>query len=206
MQREPKIAEMTSSTCSPRSRAADRLSLTARRLFYRRGIRAVGVEEIVTEAGVTKPSLYRSFSSKDALVAQCLQDRFDRIMAWWNDLEQRFPDDPLARLRTLIAEVADEALSPLHRGCAITNAAVEFPEPDHPARAIAEHYKRAMRARLQTLAERLPVRQPALLTDGLILLFEGARAARHTSGPQGPAASMQAAAEALLDALVKMED
>ncbi len=49
--------------------AVDRIRKTARELFYREGIRAVGVDEIVTRAGVTKPSLYRSFSSKDELAA-----------------------------------------------------------------------------------------------------------------------------------------
>ncbi len=193
MQGEQKIARV-------RPRAADRVSRTARRLFYERGIRAVGVEEIVAEAGVTKPSLYRSFSSKDALVASCLQDRFNRIMGWWDDLEARLPNDPLSQLQTLIAEVADEAASPFYRGCAVTNAAVEFPESGHPARKIAETYKQAMRVRLLALVERLPVDQPALLADGLILLFEGARAARHTSGAQGPAASMRTVANALLAA------
>lgn len=185
-----------------RQPASERVSRTARRLFYRRGIRAVGVEEIVAEAGVTKPSLYRSFSSKDALIANCLQVRFDRIMGWWDDLELRTPGDPLARLRTLISEVARETRSPTHRGCALTNAAVEFPEPGHPARTIAESYKGAMRVRLIALVEQLPVPEPVLLADGIILLFEGARASRHTSGAQGPAASMEAVANALLDAFL----
>ena len=38
-------------------RAADRIRRTAGELFYKEGIRAVGVDEIVTRAGVTKPSL-----------------------------------------------------------------------------------------------------------------------------------------------------
>src|SRR5271155_253643 len=53
--------------------AADRIREAARDLFYRQGIRAVGVDEIVARAGVTKPSLYRSFASKDALAAACLR-------------------------------------------------------------------------------------------------------------------------------------
>src|SRR3546814_19655877 len=53
-------------------RAADRIRQSARDLFYRAGIRAVGVDEIVTRAGVTKPSLYRSFPSKDELAAAYL--------------------------------------------------------------------------------------------------------------------------------------
>src|SRR5580693_3923532 len=69
-------------------RAADRIRETARDLFYRQGIRAVGVDEIVTRAGVTKPSLYRSFPSKDELAADYLRylgdeglARFDRTIA-----------------------------------------------------------------------------------------------------------------------------
>ncbi len=55
-------------------RAAERIRETAGELFYRQGIRAVGVDEIVTRAGVTKPSLYRSFPSKDELAAAYLRD------------------------------------------------------------------------------------------------------------------------------------
>src|SRR3954471_23494882 len=54
--------------------AATRVFEAARELFYHRGIRAVGVDEIVAQAGVTKPSLYRAFASKDDLVAACLEE------------------------------------------------------------------------------------------------------------------------------------
>src|SRR5690606_6150197 len=70
------------------NRAADRILAAARDLFYREGIRAIGVDEIVRKAGVTKPSLYRSFSSKDELAASYLRQydrefwtRFDEAVA-----------------------------------------------------------------------------------------------------------------------------
>lgn len=195
---EPRIA----GHAERRPRAADRVSRTARKLFYERGIRAVGVEEIVAEAGVTKPSLYRSFASKNELVASCLQIRFDQVMAWWDALEHSLPDDPLGQLRTIIATVTEQTARPVYRGCAITNAAVEFPEADHPAHRIAQQYKIAMRGRLLRLIERLPVERPELLADGLALLFEGARASRHTSGVHGPAASVRLVAAALLDSFL----
>ena len=69
-------------------RAAERIRESARDLFYRQGIRAVGVDEIVSRAGVTKPSLYRSFPSKDELTADYLRHmgeeglaRFDATIA-----------------------------------------------------------------------------------------------------------------------------
>src|ERR1700761_6902809 len=55
-------------------RAADRIRASASELFYREGIRAVGVDEVVDRAGVTKPSLYRSFASKDDLAAAYMRD------------------------------------------------------------------------------------------------------------------------------------
>src|SRR5882757_7257129 len=60
--------------------AGEKIRTTARNLFYRQGIRAVGVDEIVNAAGVTKPSLYRAFPSKDDLVAACLRDRGDNFL------------------------------------------------------------------------------------------------------------------------------
>ena len=53
-------------------KAAERILSTAGELFYREGTRAVGVDEIVTRAGATKPSLYRAFESKDHLIAAYL--------------------------------------------------------------------------------------------------------------------------------------
>ncbi|WBO21168.1 TetR/AcrR family transcriptional regulator [Sphingomonas abietis] len=195
---EPSIAE----TRDRKDCAAQRVSKTAKRLFYQRGIRAVGVEEIVNQAGVTKPSLYRSFGSKDDLIVRTLEERFDHSLAWLDDLEARLPDDPLGQLRAIIAGIAEQATNPLYRGCPITNAAVEFPDGDHPARRLALRYKIAMRARLLHIVERLPVDQPDLLTDGLLLLFEGARASRHTSCARGPAASLRRVAEAMLDSFL----
>src|ERR1700761_2688749 len=77
----------------PRLRAADRIRQTAQELFYREGIRAVGVDEIVTRAGVTKPSLYRSYASKDELAAEYLRDY---EVAFWKVFEagaEKYPDD-----------------------------------------------------------------------------------------------------------------
>ena len=79
-------------------RAADRILGAARELFYGQGIRAIGVDEIVRHAGVTKPSLYRSFPSKDALAASYLE-QYDRD--FWTRFEAsaaRHPGDPRAQL------------------------------------------------------------------------------------------------------------
>src|SRR6266850_6452421 len=94
------------------ARAADRIRASASELFYREGIRAVGVDEIVTRAGVTKPSLYRSFASKDELAAAYLRD-YDG--EFWNRFEQTIaahPGQPRAQLRALFERLAARAMEP----------------------------------------------------------------------------------------------
>lgn len=53
----------------------ERILATAYDLFARRGIRDVGVDEIVERSGVAKATLYRHFPSKDALVLAFLERR-----------------------------------------------------------------------------------------------------------------------------------
>jgi AcrR family transcriptional regulator len=198
MPREPEIAEVCAPRHGTRVRAADRVSEAADRLFYARGIRAVGVDEIVAEAGVTKPSLYRRFASKDELVVACLERRFATVMAAVDAIEARHPDDPRAAIGAIIATIAAELAEPDFRGCPVTNAAVEFPEHDHPTRLLALALKQRMRARLLVIVSRLPTDRPEALTDSLILVMEGARAIRHTSCSAGPAGALVVAADALL--------
>src|ERR1700744_1583292 len=81
-----------------RLRAAERIRQTAQELFYREGIRAVGVDEIVTRAGVTKPSLYRSYASKDELAAEYLRDYDVQFWERFDSEKDRHPDDVRAQL------------------------------------------------------------------------------------------------------------
>src|SRR5690606_39659943 len=80
-------------TCALPISAADRIRETARRMFYEDGIRAVGVDALVAEAGVTKPSLYRSFSSKDELAASYLRDYEAEFWAKFNARSEEHTSD-----------------------------------------------------------------------------------------------------------------
>ncbi len=190
---------MTVDLPSPK-RAADRIRETAHDLFYHQGIRAVGVDAIVAKAGVTKPSLYRAFASKDDLAAAYLTEygedffeRFDRALA-------AHPGDPRAQIRAWMTGLAERATQPGYRGCGITNAVVEFPEPGHPARKAAEANKHALRERLTAMAAEMGAGDPQALGDGLMLLMEGAYATGQLFGPGGPAGHVADAAEALIEA------
>ena len=180
--------------------AGERIRETARELFYRQGIRAVGVDEIVARAGVTKPSLYRSFASKDELAAACLRDRSDASLRRFDAALAEYPDDPRAAFRSWLRQISEKATKPDYRGCALTNAAVEYPERKHPARLVAAAHKKALRERLRNFAARIVVTHSETLADALLLLIEGAHATGQFFGRTGPARVLVEAADALIDA------
>src|SRR3954468_8631442 len=63
--------------------ARDRILDTAYDLFSHRGIRDVGVDEVIDRAGVAKATLYRHFPSKDDLVLAFLELREERWTVGW---------------------------------------------------------------------------------------------------------------------------
>src|ERR1700693_1107527 len=80
------------------SSVPDRLLDTAADLFYREGVRAVGVDLVVERTGVAKTSLYRHFPSKDDLVAAVLERDDQNYWAYWDRIAQRLTQDPKAEL------------------------------------------------------------------------------------------------------------
>src|SRR6478735_806002 len=83
----------------------ERILAVAAELFYRHGIRAVGVEAIAEAAGTNKMTLYRHFPSKDELVAEYLRQAASDSDGCWHAYERSRPCDPLAQIRTWLAEV-----------------------------------------------------------------------------------------------------
>ena len=193
----------TEPTSDAKPKAAERIRRTARELFYREGIRAIGVEEIVTRAGVTKPSLYRSYASKDELAAEYLRDY---EVAFWKVFEagaQIHPDNARAQLMAYFEGLAQRATQAGYRGCGLTNAVVEYPGDDHPARKVAEEHKQKLRERLIELSKAMGAKDPALLANGLLLLLEGTYSSGQLFGPHGPAASLVKVANQLIDASLR---
>jgi AcrR family transcriptional regulator len=117
------------------SEARERLLRAATALFYGEGIRAVGVDRVIAEAGVTRATLYRHFPSKDDLVVAYLGEISGAVRTLAEAAEPGAP-----RLRVVIGAMAEQLCVGGFRGCAFINAAAEFPDPDSPVhRAVAEH-------------------------------------------------------------------
>ncbi|WP_075624776.1 TetR/AcrR family transcriptional regulator [Novacetimonas hansenii] len=178
--------EMSSHKAVPHPCAADKIRSSARELFYNQGIRAVGVDEIVQKAGVTKPSLYRAFESKNGLTTAYL---IDYQQTFWGRIDaicHNHPDNPRAQILAYFDDLALRAAQPGYRGCALTNAIVEYPDPDHPVRREAARLKHEIREWIQQKVSNLKANDPDLLTDGLILLMEGVYTAGQVFYPPGP--------------------
>ncbi len=182
--------------------ARDRILAAANELFYHEGIRAIGIDTVIEKAGVAKMSLYRAFPSKDDLIAAFLEMRDRLYWEWWDKVTARHPDDPLRQLRALFEAVARRTSGPDYRGCPFVNTSVEFPDPNHPGRKVIAAHMDELRRRLGALVDGLGVARPALLTDQLLLLLEGAYSAGNTLGPDGPSATAALAAETIIQSHV----
>lgn len=152
----------------------ERILETASSLFYQRGVRAVGVDLVVEEAGVAKTSLYRHFGTKDDLVAAFLAREDEDFWGTWDNVAELHKDDARAELDAQLEWIGERVGRPNYRGCPQINVAAEFPEADHPARKVAAAHKREMRSRLKGIAERLGADRPAELAGQLALLVNGA--------------------------------
>ena len=176
----------------------ERILATAGELFYRHGIRAVGVEAIADAAGTNKMTLYRHFSSKDELVAEYLRALARDAAHFWDALAAANPRDPRGQLTGWLKAMEAHVVDTDQRGCALANAAIELPEKDHPARKVIEHFKVEQRDRLIALCGATGIAEPELLADELFLLLEGARVSAQSLGPSGPASRLVRMGEALI--------
>jgi AcrR family transcriptional regulator len=202
-------ADIEKSEAYAKPRVRDRIFETACDLFYQHGIRAVGVDAITQEAGTNKMSFYRSFPSKDELVAEYLRDQEREYFEWWDATIAPQAGDPLAQLHALFdaylaiscAKSKVEAGCKTSRGCALGNAAVEIADDNVVLGGIVHEFKTKMRRRLRKLAREIGAREPDALGDSLMLLMEGGYYTRLTFPyNSGPVASIGKAARCLIEA------
>jgi AcrR family transcriptional regulator len=178
----------------------DRVLETAATLFYREGVRAVGVDLVVERSGVAKTSLYRHFATKDDLVVAFLEREDAEYWEDWESVTAQEPDDAEAELQAHLRWIAGHIAAPRYRGCPFLNVATEFPEPGHPARAVAMRNKTELLRRLAVMAKKMGVRKPDDLASQLVLLIDGAYMNGPLLGKKGPANSLVTAGQALMAA------
>ena len=182
----------------PAPEVRDRILDTASRLFYERGVRAVGVDLVVLEAAVAKTSLYRYFPTKDDLIVAFLEREDLEFWAQWDGVAMQFPDDPAGELDAHMRWIGERLARSNYRGCPQINVAAEFAEQDHPARQVSRRHMQALRGRLLDIAKRLNVPRPKQLAAQLAVLVNGAFVSSGLLGAEEATGVLRAALKALL--------
>ncbi|MED5619831.1 TetR/AcrR family transcriptional regulator [Ideonella sp. BN130291] len=182
----------------PAAEVRDRILDTASRLFYERGVRAVGVDLVVLEAAVAKTSLYRYFPTKDDLIVAFLEREDVDFWAQWDSVSAQFADDPAGELDAHMCWIGERLARSNYRGCPQINVAAEFAEHDHPAREVARRHMQALRSRLHVIAKRLRVPRPQQLAAQLAVLVNGAFVSAGLLSPDEATGVLRAALKALL--------
>jgi AcrR family transcriptional regulator len=191
---------MTSTAASPAPRASARVRLLAAadELFYREGINNVGIDRVIEQAGVAKASLYAHFRSKEELVRAYLQDRHEVRKATVLDHIARHRS-PRERLLAVFDSVTETRARPGYRGCAFVRANAEMPEGSS-VKAVCDTARGWQRELFRTLAAEAGARDPGLLAQQLMLLYDGAVIAKQMDGAVDAALAARTMAADLLEA------
>ena len=177
-------------TLHPKIAMKDRILETADRLFYLQGIRAIGVDTIAAEIGISKRTLYNHFPSKDALISAYLERQFvqprpsdkppaEQILATFNSLERRFASKDF-------------------RGCPFVNAVAELGTEDQSVRKVAVAFKESRRLWFRDLLVQLGVTDAEALATQLTLLVDGSIAQDLVRNDPAMARAAKEAARVLL--------
>jgi AcrR family transcriptional regulator len=179
----------------------ERLVAAAIDLFYRHGFGAVGIDQVIAAAGVTKTTFYKHFEGKDDLMLAAVRRRDEwESLAWNRAVRELAGDDPAAQLLAMFDVMDLWFNDPEFRGCMFMNAAAEFPSPHHPVHRAAAEYRRKKRDHFRDLA-RAAGADPAAaetLADCFTVLFEGALVLRQAHGRNDAARVVRPAVEQLL--------
>lgn len=186
----------------PPTTGRERLVTVAVDLFYRNGFGAVGIDQIIDAAGVTKTTFYKHFESKDDLMVAAVQQRDQwEAVAWDRAIRKVAGDDPAAQLLGVF-DVMDLWFNhPDFHGCMFLNAATEFPNPHDPVHQAAAAHRQRMHDHWLNLAMADGAEQSAAQTfaDGFTALVEGAFVMRQTQGRNDAARSVKNAAKQLVE-------
>ena len=189
----------TATAADPSLGVEERLVATASELFYREGVRAVGVQRVIEEAGVAKASLYAHFESKDELVAACLDQRVCAWRARVEDHLQRSTLDARGKLLAFFDLQAEWISGPDFRGCPLQSVSTEIADAAHPAKRVMAGHRQWLHDLVTTLAADAGLQPLDEVVGALIVLYDGASAAALVDGRAAVATHARWAVERLID-------
>ena len=182
----------------------DRLVAAAVELLCRREFGAIGIDQVIAAAGVTKTTFYKHFESKDDLMVAAVQQRDEWESHAWDSALRRLAggDDPVKQLLAMFDLFDFLFNDPAYHGCMFNNAAAEFPNPRDPVHQAAAAHKRKIRDQWRDLARAGGADATAAETfaDCFTAMVEGALVLRQTLGRNDAARVMRPAVEQLVHA------
>ncbi|MDW5318468.1 TetR/AcrR family transcriptional regulator [Rhizobium sp. PL01] len=171
---------------------------TAYELFSRSGYHATGTDRIIAEANVAKMTMYRNFSTKDALIVEVLNYRAAHFDARLDRLAEG-ASTPREKIDTIFDWYERWFMSIDFHGCLFAHALAEFGEPGHPVfDAVAEHKNSLKDRLLRILGPAMNEDQAISASDAIFMLLEGATLmAQMGQGPKAIRHARQAASSIL---------
>ncbi|MFI9359426.1 TetR/AcrR family transcriptional regulator [Streptomyces lydicus] len=180
--------------------ARTRILDAAERLYYARGVQAVGMDELRTAAGVSLKRLYQCFPAKHDLVEAYLRRRDTRWRAALAEYVEGHAGAPGERPLAVFDWLHGWFAEPDFRGCAFLNSFGELGATSDRVGRVAREHKRALLAYLTGLVRALPVAEPGVVAGQLALLVDGAITTAALTGDPAAARHACAAAGSLLAA------
>lgn len=189
---------------SATSSARERVVKAAERLFYAEGIRSVGVDRIIAEAGVAKMTLYNHFASKDALILAVLKYREELFDSQFEEWMGQHIEAGMDRFEAFFAALKIWFETPDFRGCMFINACAELANAEHEGSQFSTRHKKRFHAMLkEVISETAGVVVAETQTQAIALLVEGAIVTAMMEQTSKPADVAREASQTLLSASSK---
>ena len=165
----------------PASRRDDLID-AAMRVFYKRGFHASSLDDIQKEGGISRPTLYNHFKSKDELIVAAMRRR-DEI---FRNRLMRFVESrgktPRERLEAVFDFHEEWFTGDEFCGCMFINASAEFTVADSAPRRLAAEHKQEIVRYMRELCDAAGCEDPADTAEQLNILIEGAIVAARVVG------------------------
>jgi AcrR family transcriptional regulator len=138
-----------------------RIIETAWDLFYRQGYNATGISQIIDNAGITRPTLYNYFDSKEALCVAYIEERNRQEHTGLQSMVDDI-NDPKKKFVGIMKAVRERMIATHLRGCGFMNIATEIPDPDSPIRKAAQSFNDALMQLIANTVREVKAGDPAL--------------------------------------------
>jgi len=170
------MMKIKSSQISLREKIID----VASTLFYERGIHAVGVDEIVAQAGIAKMTLYKYFLSKDQLILAVLQRDEEQWWSWFEPAVKKRSKSASKRLLAIFDALGEWLENDSYRGSPFVNGRIQVADTMYPIHLVTSGFRERLYEYILDLAQLADMENPAQIADQFMMLIIGANVAAVT--------------------------